>query len=212
LFEDSFEIAAQEEKDIFLSVSLFYHPSDDLRVGLPPEILHVPQDLPKSLVANANYLGPLLDLDVVPVPILWPELPQPSAGGVLVTVFIVVFHQFSLGVDFFSLKIAPTLDNPFDVRYLLHSAHDFLGHLSYHYAVRVATCQDILSQKGTKMNEGRNNGYLRIKEVAERLRCSSGTVRNMVRDGRLTAYNPTNTWLVSAEEVEKLLQSTKIPK
>lgn len=61
------------------------------------------------------------------------------------------------------------------------------------------------------MKEDQNHGYLKIKEVAEKLRCSPGTVRNMVRDGRLSAYTPTKTWLFSAEEVERLVQSTKVP-
>jgi len=61
------------------------------------------------------------------------------------------------------------------------------------------------------MKENQTPGYLKIREVAEKLRCSPGTVRNMVRDGRLTAHTPTKTWLISQEDVDRLLEETRVP-
>lgn len=61
------------------------------------------------------------------------------------------------------------------------------------------------------MPENEIEELLKIRDVAKKLKCSINSVRNMVRDGRLAAYQPTKTWLIPLSEVKRLLESTKIP-
>lgn len=56
---------------------------------------------------------------------------------------------------------------------------------------------------------------LRVAEVATKIGVSTGTVRNMIRDGRLTGFKPTGhargMWLVPATDVERHLARTQDP-
>ena len=58
----------------------------------------------------------------------------------------------------------------------------------------------------------RGTGYLTLQEVAERLRCSTKTVRRYVACGRLKAYRVGPTMLrVSAEQLDAMVVSGEVP-
>ena len=64
----------------------------------------------------------------------------------------------------------------------------------------------------TDLRSMRATGYLTLQEAAERLRCSTKTVRRYVASGRLTAYRVGPTMLrVSAEQLDAMVVAGEVP-